>query len=106
MKDTNHLCLTMTAPDYRTVLAGNSEYLPDSHAERGAYFAVRAQLLTTDPISSPGAKYLHVANLLQQPQRSAYGPLEKRIADRFGMSDRKALSLYSPKALSDLIDYR
>src|SRR3989338_7367199 len=98
MKDTKHLCLIMISPDYRTVLAGNSEYLPESQAERDAYFTIRAQLLTTDTIHSPGAKYLHVANLLPQPQRSAYGPLEKRIADRFGMLERR--TLYNPNAFS------
>ena len=93
----------MAAPHYSLALAGISEYLPDAHAERGAYFAVQEQLLRTDPISNPGAKYLHVAHLLQPEwQLRTYGSPMPKNAGR----SRSQETLYNPKSLSDLLNYK
>ncbi len=72
-----------TAPHYRTVLAGMSEYLPDAQAGRDFYFLGRSQATTLNPVVNIGAGYVDRAHLLQpSSSRTGYGSrIAATIAD-------------------------
>lgn len=72
-----------TAPHYRTVLAGMSEYLPDAQAGRDLYFLGRSQATIMNPVANIGGGYLDRAHLLQpSSSRTSYGArIAATIAD-------------------------